>query len=237
MTKLLTIFLLCIFATASYSKMAAPPKNLVVIPAKDVIPYLATESKKRPNDDSFFYYAGLIHLRAAQDISVSFLLTESNEINFNRLGGVWPKQWYDIENRWNGVYPSSEPMPYIKDFSEQESLGYDKNLNLALENFTQAVKINSINYRAAFGIGWVYEKQGFTDKAIKQYRIALNQAWKQEKHETWYPYIEGDTPPTFFQIGRALLKFLDEDKDAKEIADIKNKMQKINDNADKSIMT
>ncbi len=239
MRKLLVIFVISMLMPfKAYSDATLPPPvtestyiestYIHQFPAKDLIKDFEIESKNRKGDDQFFYLYGLLYWTAAFDKNFSVVKT-GDKFVFDLFKKERSKTWNAIKNKLE-----YEPSAFYINPSDKKSQRYEEYIDLALSNFLIALNLNPKHLLAKVATGIVYEEKGLIDKAIAEYRIALNEAWEQEKNKKWCPVNYLSYPPILLEVGSHLINILDPKSDAAEIRDIEDKIKKIKNMIDQN---
>lgn len=140
---------------------------------------------------------------------------KSDELETNKKGG---KVWFGYE-------PPLVPFGKVETTDDKEKkAAAQAHLDSAVKLYTQAVELDGKDLKARIGQAWVTEQAGKKDDAIKLYRQLLKDAWETEK-DLKALGLGGHTVTV--EAGGYLTALLDKDKDKDEIAELKERSDKL----------
>ena len=95
----------------------------------------------------------------------------------------------------------------------------------AIQRYEEAIKLDPKMLSAKLGHAWCIEQSQDKEKAIETYRAVIDEAWKVEKDKKvgglgWHSVTA--------EAAGYLIPLLDEEKNEKEIADLKERIEKMN---------
>lgn len=126
---------------------------------------------------------------------------------------------------WFGFMPASVPFQVKPTEDPQKQKAAKEYLTKAVTTYEQALKQAPDNQVIQLGLAWCQEQAGDQKKAIEGYRKVVKGAWPKDGAKNPAPL--GWQPLTAEAAGY-LIPLLDQDKDKAEIAELKQRVQKLN---------
>jgi tetratricopeptide (TPR) repeat protein len=118
--------------------------------------------------------------------------------------------------------PKHIPFRLAKTDDAAKSKAAKAHLKLAIQRYKEVLELDPKHLSANWGYGWCLQQAGKEEKAIAQYRKTIEIGWEKEKEKRfagpgWYSVVAEATdylPP-----------FLDPQKDKKELATLKRRIE------------
>lgn len=129
------------------------------------------------------------------------------------------------EGAWFGFTPSAVPFKAVTTDDKAKQDAAKKNLNKAIQAYTELVTDQPNHLPAQLGLAWCLEQAGKKDDAIKGYREVATKGWEQE-----YKLKSGPLGGNFLtkEAANYLIPLLDAQKDEREIDDLKARVGILN---------
>jgi hypothetical protein len=184
------------------------PVETTLVPVARLVANLERElARNRKADDVHVRLARLYGMAAAQ--------------NSDEVPTIAPKGSPEV---WFGHEPNLVPyrtMPPADASRAQASRDYRQK---SLDHYRAALKINPNNLLARLGHGWTLEQSGERSAAIREYRMVIEQAWPKERGAR-----SAGLGTNFYTQETAgyLIPLLDPARDAAEIAELRRRVQQL----------
>lgn len=134
--------------------------------------------------------------------------------------------WRNKEERgvWFGFTPKLAPFEVKKTDDRKKLAEAQAHLRKAKAWFDEALKLDENNLSALLGRAWVLEQSGEKKEAVAAYRATIKKAWEKEKEAQ-----VGGLGGRFYTAEAAeyLVPLLDAEADKKEIAELKERSEKL----------
>jgi tetratricopeptide (TPR) repeat protein len=183
--------------------------DLEQVPVERLVENLTKEADANPKDATVRLNLARVHAMAfAQK-------TDTAEVNKNVKG----------QGAWFGYQPNHVPFELKKASNQAEQQAADKQLDAALADYRQTIALAPDNLTAKLGYAWCLDQAGKKDDALKEYRATIAAGWTKEKDLTreglgWHSVVA--------EAAGYLMPHLDPEKDKAEIADLQEKIKKVN---------
>ena len=182
--------------------------ELTKIPVDRLVDNLQQIAKNKPKDFT-------AHLNVARAHAMAYALkTDTAQI----LQGKIEK------GAWFGYEPRHVPFRNVKTTDKKKLAAAKKHLKASLAWYDKALKLKPDNLTALLGHAWMTEHGGTKKEAIKEYRKVIENAWKNEENLKvaglgWHSVTS--------EAAGYLIPLLDKKEDAKEIADLNERVKKM----------
>jgi hypothetical protein len=182
--------------------------EIETVPVSRLIQNLETRLTKDPDDFE-------TNLNLARTHAMAYAL----KTEMATTDKAYPEQGYYA--RSNKRIPFSE----VKSASSQEEQKRARDhLSKANEYYQKSHKLQPDEMRAWLGLAWITEQQGHKAKAVEEYRQLITKSWDKEKDQQ---FRFGGQQMVTVEAASYLIPLLDEKKDAKEIAELKERTAKL----------
>jgi tetratricopeptide (TPR) repeat protein len=208
MMKAISILAISLLAWANASALHVQP-DLKKVPIAKLISNLEKQAKREPGNVETLH-----HLARAHAMAWSQKLPDKAKVN----------QHEGKDGIWFGYQPSFVPYARTKKQAADQSARQlaASHLANAIAYYQAALKIKSSDPTLQLGHGWCLEQSDQKAEAITAYRNAIKRFWKDDKSlRTWFG------PVGTLEASGYLIPLLDSKKDAREIANLKSKVAKI----------
>src|SRR5262245_48200249 len=206
--------LTCAAAAALLGFLAAPAvatylaADLVDVPVERLVKNLEAKATKEPKDVT-------VRLNLARAHGMAYASKTDT-------AKVWKDK--EAEGVWFDHEPKLVPFELKKTDDKKKAAAAKAHLKKAKAWFDEALKLDKNNLSAQLGRAWVLEQSGEKKEAIAGYRATIKQAWAKEKD-----LKAGRLGGRYYTAEAAeyLVLLLDKEKDRKEIAELKERSDKL----------
>lgn len=198
-----------VWALPAQARYARP--DLVNVPVERLTKNLEETAKKNPKDVPTRFNLARVYAMAYA------LKTDTARVKKDK----------ENEGAWFDHEPPHVPFKVMPTDDKDKLKAAKEHLAKAIETYQEVLKLAPDNLPAALGYAWCLEQSGDKDKAVKEYRKVIEDAWKQEKDLKraglgWHSVTA--------EAAGYLMPLLDKDKDKKEIDTLQdriNQMKKV----------
>lgn len=182
--------------------------DLVNVPVERLVKNLEAKAKKEP-----------------KNVAVRLNLARAHGMAYASKTDT-AKVWKDKEHQgvWFDYEPKLVPFELKKTGDRKKLAAARAHLKKAKGWFDEALKLDKDNLSARLGRAWVLEQLGEKKQAVAGYRAVIKQAWQKEKD-----LKAGRLGGRYYTAEAAeyLIPLLDKEKDKKEIAELKERGDKL----------
>jgi len=128
------------------------------------------------------------------------------------------------QGAWFGFEPKFVPFQVQKTDDADKQKAATAQLDAAIADYKKAIELDPNHLASQLGYAWCLEQSGKKDEAIKEYRATIAKGWEKEKN------IQAAGLGGHFivvEAGAYLTPLLDAEKDKDEIAELKERSQKL----------
>jgi tetratricopeptide (TPR) repeat protein len=180
------------------------PPDLAVVPVQKLVANLERLVEKSPKDAQARLNLARVHAMAYASKTDEAQVFKGKEDS----------------GAWFGYAHKHAPFTVKPTKDEAKAKAAREHLDKAIHRYKEVVKVAPDNLTARLGLAWTTEQAGDKAEAVKLYRDVIERAWAQEKELKRAPL--GWHSVTAEAAGY-LTPLLDADKDAKEIATLKER--------------
>ena len=128
----------------------------------------------------------------------------------------------EARGAWFGYTPRHIPYRLAKTDDPAKLKAAKAHLKLAIQRYKEVLGLDPKPFSANLGYGWCLQQAGKKEEAIAQYRKTIEMGWEKEKDRRsagpgWHSVVA--------EASGYLTPFLDPDKDQKELATLKRRIQ------------
>lgn len=128
----------------------------------------------------------------------------------------------EARGAWFGYTPRHIPYRLAKTDDPAKLKAAKAHLKLAIQRYKEVLELDPKHFSANLGYGWCLQQAGKKEEAIAQYRKTIEMGWEKEKDRRsagpgWHSVVA--------EASGYLTPFLDPDKDQKELATLKRRIQ------------
>ena len=180
--------------------------DLEATPVDRLVKNLEAQVKAKPKDIRLCFNLARVHGMAfASKAAETFILRGRED-----------------QGTWFGYEPKHIPFRLAKTDDAAKSKAAKAHLKLAIQRYKEVLELDLKHLSANLGYGWCLQQAGKEEKAIAQYRKTIEIGWEKEKENRfagpgWYSVVAEATD--------YLTPFLDPEKDKKELATLKRRIE------------
>lgn len=214
--SLIIMSLIATLSTATLSHAMFLQPDIEKVPVQRLIGNLQTKLKNDPKNIDLLFSLARVH-------SMAYAKKTSTVPVLKRKGK---------ETLWLGHVPKGIPFK-VSPAGTEEAMGEAKaHLKKAIDGYKKVVNLKSDHYLARLGLAWCLEQAGKKEEAITRYRKLIKEALPADrKIRNRYSGL----PTISTEATRYLIDLLDPEKDAKEIARLKEQAETTEKNIQRMI--
>ena len=200
---------LCLLTTVQSASAKFARPTLKQVPIGRLIENLSAKVDAAPKDAKLRRNLARAHMMAFANKGIDV-----------QTGGFGPK----ADGLWFRYTPKYVPFTTRPADNDEEKKNAKKQLDAALGHYREALKLTPDDNVTKLGLAWALDQAGKSDEAKKLYRETIEKAWEKES-KTRFGRLGGNYITV--EAGGYLVKLLDAEKDAKEIAEINQRSTKL----------
>ena len=206
--RVLLVVVGVLFAQSSMVMARFRAPQLKAIPVQRLIDNLTAKVNAKPQDATLRRNLARAHAMAWSN--------KGADVQVNGRGTV--------DRLWFGYTPRFVPFNVVKTTDEDQQAAARKQLDAAIAQYREAVKLVPKDSATLLGLAWVLDQAGKDEEARKLYRKTIELSWKMEGKIKLGP-LGGHFISV--EAGEYLMAHLDAQEDANEISEINARKAKL----------